>query len=64
MTSAAERVRWFLETIVKPTVAECAANQLDVRCALLAAVVVSHLADYTALVQPRDKIRDLAACRT
>ncbi len=59
MTTAAERSLWYLETMVKPTVAECVANQLDVRRAFLAAIVVSHLADYIAQVQPRDKIRDL-----
>jgi hypothetical protein len=59
MTTAAKRARWYLETIVKPTVAECVAEQLDVRRAFLAAIVVSHLADYIAQVPPRDKIKDL-----
>jgi uncharacterized glyoxalase superfamily metalloenzyme YdcJ len=59
VTTAAERSLWYLETMVKPTVAGCVANQLDVRRAFLAAIVVSHPADYIALVQPRDKIRDL-----
>lgn len=59
MTTAAQRARWYLETIVKATVAECVADQLDVRRAFLAAIVVSHLADYIAQVPPRDKIKKL-----
>ena len=45
-TEQCDRARWFLEVIVRPTVAECAANQADVRRGFLAAIVVSHLADY------------------
>jgi hypothetical protein len=44
-----DEVRWYVDTIVRPTVKECVDHQDDVRLAVLAATVVSHLlTDYMA----------------
>jgi hypothetical protein len=48
-----DEVRWYLDTIVRPTVKECVDHQDDVRLAVLAATVVSHLlTDYMATLPP------------
>jgi hypothetical protein len=47
-TSIAEvkRARWYLETIVKPTVAACVARQADVRLGILAALSLDNFVEY------------------